>query len=331
MKKGTTRYIWVKNRLKGLSADISWAFGNHSKVKKATGARIFLYHGVCKAEPLRYNTLFVTIKKLEAQLQLYKKYFNIISLEDFYSRNFHPDRFNMCLSFDDGFANNLKYVLPLLEKYQLPASFFITGIREAGYDILWNDALSIAHKHGPPKILLMQEEFIRGKDGRYVSVKGSELLIDKLRKSGFDKKKEFLESFMSLKLNANSDYWIQMNVEEIRELSSSKWVTIGSHGYYHNDLAQISIADAKEELVKSKKNLENIIGKKVDALAFPYGSYSPEVVNEAKTCGFTKILATDFLFSSDAKDTTMRERLTINPFISNINQLHAGIRGKYKA
>jgi hypothetical protein len=65
-------------------------------------------------------------------------------------------------------------------------------------------------------------------------------------------------------------------------------------------------------------------------LAFPYGSYTKEVMNEAKNAGYLQLLATEFLFPNDAIDQTLRERLTINPFISNINQMHANITGNYK-
>jgi len=120
-----------------------------------------------------------------------------------------------------------------------------------------------------------------------------------------------------------------MTTGEIKELSASKWVTIGSHSYYHNDLANMTGVALKEDMIKSKQFLENITGKKINALAFPYGSYTSEVVNEAKRVGFTQLLATDFLFPDDRNNAALRERLTINPFISAMNQLYANIKGNY--
>ena len=125
------------------------------------------------------------------------------------------------------------------------------------------------------------------------------------------------------------DYWLQMTKIQIRELSASPLVTIGAHGYYHNDLSQISIGQAKDEMIRSKRYLEDITGKEVKALAFPYGAYTEEVKEEAKKIGFSQLLATQFLFQKDREDATMRERLTINPFISVINQMHANTTGHY--
>ena len=81
---------------------------------------------------------------------------------------------------------------------------------------------------------------------------------------------------------------------------------------------------------QTKQYLEKITGKETKSLAFPYGSYTPETVSIAKSCGYSQLLATEFLFPGDHTDATMRERLTINPFVSNINQLHANISGHYR-
>ena len=325
------KYVLLRSRLNGLPRDISWGLGlNRSYIKNSKTARILIYHGICHNDPLRFNMLFLKQRTFESQLRFYKKYFNIVSLDDFYNRRWDNKKSTVCITFDDGFANNYKYVLPLLQEYKIPATFFITGIRDAGYDILWNDLLCLAYKYGPSKFNFRGEEFIKGGDSKYVSVSTNKRLVDTLRLNGFEGKAEMMRLLVSLKHRANEDYWLQMTVEQIITLSASKWVTIGSHGYYHNDLAKIPSSSTKEELLRSKQFLENSTGKEIKALAFPYGSYSKEVVQAAKNTGFSQLLATEFLFPEDPADTTMRERLTINPFISNINQMHANIAGNYK-
>jgi peptidoglycan/xylan/chitin deacetylase (PgdA/CDA1 family) len=323
--------VKFRSRLRGLPRDTAWQLGlKQSFFRKARGARILVYHGICRNDHLRFNTLFIKLKTFESQLRFYKKYFNLVSLDDFYQQKFNKERFNICLTFDDGFANNYKYVLPLLEQYQVPATFFITAIRDAGYDILWNDILCIAYKYGPSKFTFRSEEFVLGKDRRYISSTTGKRLVDILRSTGFEDKAGMMELLGSFKNKAQNDYWLQLKEEEIKMLSASKLATIGSHSYYHNDLAKISITSAKEDMKQSKQFLENITGKEVKALAFPYGSYTREVVEEAKNTGYSQLLATEFLFPEDSTDATLRERLTINPFISNINQMHANITGNYK-
>lgn len=322
--------VRVRSRIKGLPRDAGWRLGiNQPFFRNARGARILVYHGICMNDHLRYNSTFIKAGTFESQLRLYKKYFNIISLDDFYQQKFSAEKYNLCLTFDDGFANNHKYVLPLLNKYEIPATFFVTAVGDAGYDVLWNDIMNIAFKHGPANLVFREEEFTKQKDGRYISKKTGRQFVDLLRSEGFEGKAEILHLLNPLKHKADPDYWLQMTPWEINDLSVSKWVNIGSHGYYHNDLAKIPIASAREEMIKSKQWLENLTGKEIKALAFPYGSYSKNLVEEAQKIGYSQLLATENLFPGDANNEFLRERLTINPFISNINQLHANITGHY--
>jgi peptidoglycan/xylan/chitin deacetylase (PgdA/CDA1 family) len=298
----------------------------------ASGIRILVYHGICLKDPHRFNTLFITLRKFERQLQFYKKYFALVSLSDVFENRLDPDRFTVCLTFDDGFANNYKYVLPLLEKYEVPATFFITSITETGYNFLWNDALSIAGKIGPGKLVFRNDNFIKASNGQYRSVSNKQSLNDLLRQEPFEVKSQLMDllcSTTSFTSKINEEYWMQMSKEQIQVLSKSKWATIGSHSYYHNDLVKSSFSDLKQDLEESKRFLENITNKEVKALSFPYGSYNKNVTAQAKGAGFSQLLATEFLFPEDKNDLCIKERLTINPFISSINQIYANITGNY--
>ena len=324
----------IYREAKYLYRDVNYALGIYNNFyKKACGNRIMIYHGICLQDHKRFNPIFLTRDIFESHLKFYKKYFNVISLADYYQQKFSRKKFNVCLTFDDGFANNYNYVLPLLERYKIPATFFITAIRDSGYDILWNDFLGIVSKYGPKKIIYKDEPYYKGKYDKYISVKTGISLVEHLRCCNFNEKAalmDFLYPLVPFKLNkVDEDYWLQMTCEQIKQMAESQFVNIGAHGHYHNDLSKIPIGSARTELAFSKQYLENIINKPVDSFAFPYGSYTPDVINHAKAIGYTQLLAMDFLYATDHQDVTMRERFTVNPFISTNNQMHATIKRHY--
>ncbi len=72
---------------------------------------------------------------------------------------------------------------------------------------------------------------------------------------------------------------------EIMEISALGH-EIGSHGLTHADLTYLGPSDLKVELGDSKKILEDITGKKVTALSFPFGSWNTRVWELAQELGY---------------------------------------------
>jgi len=63
---------------------------------------------------------------------------------------------------------------------------------------------------------------------------------------------------------------------EVREMSEAE-ITFGSHTRTHPDLRTVTTRDAEEEMVASKKTIEDATGRPVDALAYPYGAFNDSV------------------------------------------------------
>jgi peptidoglycan/xylan/chitin deacetylase (PgdA/CDA1 family) len=335
MQKAKRIYRKISNSFRFLVQELKAASGMYNAAcRKAQGARIIVYHGVCTGHPTKFNTLFISKKTFEQHLKLYRKYFHIISLQDYYNGNFSNEKFTICLSFDDGFANNHTYVLPLLEKYNIPAVFFVTAIRHAGYDILWNDFLTLSTISGPDQLVFGNEIFHKKKGKCYRSATTQETLASVLQASGFSNKQEMIETLQPYasfqRSNRLNEYWLQLTKEQIREMAASPLVTVGSHGYYHNDLSRIDGLELETELRLSKTFLEEVTGSAVTSFAFPYGHYSSAAVEKALQAGYRQLLATEFRYPGDEKNHTLKERMGINPFISAKNQIYAITKGHYE-
>ncbi len=76
-----------------------------------------------------------------------------------------------------------------------------------------------------------------------------------------------------------------MNARQVRELAG-RGHEIGSHGLTHADLALLAPRDLREELRRSKELLEDIIGREVASISFPFGSCNRRVWDTARECGY---------------------------------------------
>lgn len=72
----------------------------------------------------------------------------------------------------------------------------------------------------------------------------------------------------------------------IKELDETGLVTIGSHTRNHAFLTRISKQKRIEEIVRSKQDLEQLLGHPVTSFAYPYGAISPAILDEVKQAGY---------------------------------------------
>ena len=93
--------------------------------------RIFAYHGVSAAiDPrLNFDGFFVSPEVFEIHLQTLQAQYHVMPLADMVEQlaagHALPPR-AAAITFDDGYADNATVAAPLLAKYGLPATFFIT-------------------------------------------------------------------------------------------------------------------------------------------------------------------------------------------------------------
>lgn len=90
---------------------------------KKENIRILMYHQVLPQELAYKNDLIVTVENLEEQFKYIKTKFQTVFFKDLESAKDLKNK--IILTFDDGYYNNLQYLIPLLEKYQLKATIFI--------------------------------------------------------------------------------------------------------------------------------------------------------------------------------------------------------------
>ena len=84
-----------------------------------------------------------------------------------------------------------------------------------------------------------------------------------------------------------------MTAEELRRVADSDLITIGSHTCTHPDLAQLSPRALDQELRESRRQLSDLIGRPIEDLALPHGSFTPAVLDAALAAGYGRVYTLD--------------------------------------
>ncbi|OBW43438.1 Polysaccharide deacetylase [Chryseobacterium sp. MOF25P] len=92
-------------------------------LSKKESIRILMYHQVLPQSIAYKNDLIVTVENLDEQLVYIKNNFKTVFFKDLEDSKSVDNK--IILTFDDGYYNNLQYLIPLLEKHQLKATIFI--------------------------------------------------------------------------------------------------------------------------------------------------------------------------------------------------------------
>ena len=220
----------------------------------------------------------------------------------------------VAITFDDGYRDNYRTALPIIDKFNIKASFFIaTGFLDGG--IMWNDAII---------------EAIRQCNQAHIDVRALGLgvlptnttpekretiisLIKHLKYLGSSARKNAVEKLI-VDADAEMPDNLMLTSENVVELHSAG-MRIGAHTVRHPILSKVAPEDAKTEIVESKRRLESLLGDSVNSFAFPNGKpgidYLPEHVEMVRNAGFELAVTTDQGRNDDSCDRFQIARFSV--------------------
>jgi peptidoglycan/xylan/chitin deacetylase (PgdA/CDA1 family) len=281
-------------------------------------AIILVYHRVAEANVDPW-ALGVSPAHFAAQMQVLTTIANPVSLQDLArakSDRELPPR-PVCITFDDGYADNLHAAKPTLEAFRVPGTVFITP----GYiDVpgnLWWDELA--------KLILdptsRQEEVSLSLNGYYYACTFPPAMDelggpDPLRQwrawesapgprqaaylAIYQKLVRFSEAdraaaLEQLRSGTSRPYTDRrqhrcLTEAELRELASGDLVEIGAHTLTHPVLAELPPDQQQHEIGGSRRRLEALTGKSITSFAYPYGKknhYTGQTVKTVRANGFS--------------------------------------------
>ncbi|MBZ5567592.1 MAG: polysaccharide deacetylase family protein [Acidobacteriia bacterium] len=280
---------------------------------------------------------------LEQWLRLLTRYYKFVSLDDAVemlagNRPFHPN--SLVVTFDDGYRNNVTGAWPVLRRFGVPATIFVTAGHVQRRQPFWVDRLDYALQHAGDD----DHEFQIGNDKVRISASGRNELRQSyqrlrdaakavVRQDG--EMREELEQIAAT-LEAESgrrladvfedDPWTALlSWEEIEALAGTG-LSFESHTVDHVLLGRVEDGVARDQLLRSKRMIEAHTKRPCRYLAYPNGSYNARTVEIVRECGYMAAVTVNEGTNRTGADPMTLQRIAL-PLAGSETELLAVVSG----
>lgn len=259
------------------------------------------YHRVNVSEP-DYNLLCVSPTKFRQQMLYLKHNYQIVRFEDDWTQ---ADSDAVVITFDDGYLDNLKYAVPILEELEIPATIFVsTGTIDQTRELWWDELEQILFSGDGFKnsFQLKDSEFqCQWDTSTFEYRKNCYMGLHYLMKNMInpEKREEWLKQlWMWRGQNRNvRESNLTVSSEDCKKLAESKVISIGAHTVSHPSLAALSLKEQEEEIRISIECLSQVLGKKITLFSYPFGvpevDFNDDTVDICKKYGILKAASTE--------------------------------------
>lgn len=288
---------------------------------------IFLLHQVLpeSAEPQPFapnRGLVSTPDFLDAMLdQVESAGMDVVSLDEVVRRLREKDeRRFACFTFDDAYRDNLEYAYPIFKRRSLPMMLYVPSDYPDGNGDLWWLALEQVVARTPDAIELNRDGTLWRLPTATVAEKyrAFRQVYWWLRAVDEGTQRQVVRELADrygVDMAADCRKLI-MSWDEIRSLAADPLVTIGAHTKAHFNVAKLSRAQARDELMGGADKIARELGKRPVHFAYPYGGADAAGKREfalARECGFETGVTTQkgMLFPAHEAHLTALPRVSV--------------------
>jgi peptidoglycan/xylan/chitin deacetylase (PgdA/CDA1 family) len=226
----------------------------------------------------KFTYLGVSQDIFEQQIVFLKKYFKIVSFKEGVEslKTGSIKESLLVLNFDDGYRDNYLYAFPILKKYNIIATIFLTvgfiGTKKRfWWDVVADTILGFPH-------------FKIKKIVKVDMIDGINDSLQKMSPKERNTKIKEIKKRFEFSRNNKGEREI-LNWEEIKEMSRYG-IEFGSHTLTHPDLTLLGKDELIREISMSKQVLEEALGKKILGFAYPHGFYNDDVKKIVKESNY---------------------------------------------
>lgn len=282
---------------------------------------ILIYHQVL-SEPDPMRPTEPTAQMFDWQMRLLQQYFTPLSLDQALQHLKHntlpPNA--VCVTFDDGYLNNLTVAQPILAKYGIPATVYIATAFSTGSN-MWNDRLIHLFATQSRQQLQLDDERVHLGDWQDRRHKVQQWL-KKLKYLPLVQRLEKIDQFYRQN-SAEEQAALMMSPAQIKQLADCG-VTIGAHTVNHPILKVMPPQQQRQEISDSRQQLESWLGSPVQHFAYPNGTKNTDfddiTVKLVEDAGFASAVTTDWGISN--ADTSRYQLKRFTPWDKTASHFH---------
>ncbi|WP_210544198.1 polysaccharide deacetylase family protein [Rhodoferax sp. PAMC 29310] len=218
-----------------------------------------------------------------------------------------------CITFDDGYADNLHVAMPILQRHGLTATFFIaTGFLDGGR--MWNDTIIETVRACQGAVLDLSAMGLGTHVLGTVAAQRAAIasLIGQIKYRPVAERLKLTEQIARI-AKVQPPQNLMMTSKEVKAMRQAG-MQIGAHTVSHPILVRLTDDQARQEIGNSKRFLEELLGERIAVFAYPNGKpdedYSPQSVEVVRRMGFDAAVSTQWGASCMGDDTFQIKRFT---------------------
>lgn len=251
---------------------------------------IFTYHRVCRPS---YNNEYLGVPSdvFEKHVRFIKDNFKTVSMLDGVKalQKGSSKEIHAAINFDDGYKDNYEHAYPVLRKYKIPATIFLTtDFIGEDRNFWWDDIFKIINNTFSDKLSfdIGSRKFhfrLNGMAQRKEAVRYINYILRDKNAREIKYVVEKIKENLSFKEKRSSNEMLSW--EEINEMKQGS-VSFGSHTKTHPNLCLLNDDEVLDELIGSKKNIEQKLGVEIDGFAYPFGIFDKRIRSLVKKAGY---------------------------------------------
>jgi len=284
----------LKPHFKDIAKDLFYHFGISGFLFHVLRRRncpkllVFRYHRV---SPSLDNNTYLSIPQecFEEQIRFIKSNFKTVNMSEGASELYKnkSNEIYAAINLDDGYMDNYLYAYPILKRYDMPATIFLTtDFIEKKHAFWWDRVFNLASRLDSNKTALGidMKTFSKSKGVFQKNRMIDEInkLLRKKEEKDIDVILDGLEKKFSLR---ETEPAAMLGWDQIKEMNDNG-ISFGAHTKTHRNLCLLEDREVLEELVYSKKEIEGRLGVDVREFSYPFGAFNKRIRRITEKAGF---------------------------------------------